>query len=108
MQQSRAPFLPTLCAVLGTPLRQATPLPRAIWQALGLEPMTKDYQRLGDKEAPSPASQPLYLRLQSIPDPESVELVQCVLFRDREEHNIDVNDMSVPKRKCTKLRIAPE
>ena len=100
--------LQALCVVLGTPLPSATPSPGVVWRALGLEPMTEDYQRLGDKEALSPASQPLYLRLQSVPDPEPMEPVERVLFSDREDYNIDVNDRSTPRRKCTKLRDAPE
>ena len=53
---SSTPPLPALCDVLRTPLSLATLSPRAVWQALGLEPMTEDFQKFGDKEALSPAS----------------------------------------------------
>ena len=92
---SPAPSLLALCAVLRTPLPKATPSRRAVWQALGLEPMREGYQNSGDKEALSPASQPLYLCLQSVPDPEPVEPVKRVLYSDREDHNTDVSDKSV-------------
>ena len=43
---------------LPAPLREATSSPRAVWQALGSEPITEDYQKSGDKEALSPAPHP--------------------------------------------------
>ena len=82
---SSPPSLPTLRAVLGTPLPPATPSPRAVWRALGLEPMTEDYDWSRDKEAPSRTPQPLYLRFSSVVDPEPVELVERVLSSDKED-----------------------
>ena len=90
-------------AVLRTPLPHATPSPRAVWQALGLESMTEGYHKSGDKEARSPASWPLYLRLQPVPDHEPVEPVERVLFSDREDYSTDVRDRSISRRKRTKL-----
>ena len=69
--------------------------------------MTEDYQRSGDKGALSPASQPLFLCLQYVPDPEPVEPVERVLFSDREDCSFDVSDRPLPRCKRTKLRIAP-
>ena len=68
--------------------------------------MTEDDQKSGDKEALSPASQPLYLRLQSVLDPERVEPVEHVLFSDRGDYSTDVSDKSVHRRKRTKRRTA--
>ena len=62
--------LSSLCTVLRTPVPRATLSPRAVWEALSLEPMCEEYQMSGDKEALSVASWPLYLCLQTIPDPE--------------------------------------
>ena len=44
--------------------------------------MAEGYQLSGDKVALSPASQPLYLCLQPVPDPEPVGPVERVLFSD--------------------------
>ena len=74
---------------------------------LGLAPMTEDYQGLGDKESLSPASQPLYLRLQFVTDPEPLEPVEHILSSDREEYSINVSDRSLRTHKRTKLRFAP-
>ena len=69
--------------------------------------MTEDYQQLGDEEVLSPASQPLYLHLQFVPDPEPVEPVEHILFSDGKAYSTNVNDRFVPRCKRTKLRVAP-
>ena len=48
------------------------PSPCAIWRALGLEHMHVSFLPSGDKEALSPWSRPLYLRLQYLLDPKSL------------------------------------
>ena len=91
-------------SLLRAPCPFATPSPLAVWRALGLEPMSDTRLPSRDKEALSPTSQPMYLRVSPLLDLEPLDPVERCLFADSDECSTDACETCKGRKKRGKLK----